>query len=267
MELQILLESEECTSCDLLLTDVTPLNNFGYLNEDYIGFVPGRFKYSETIGLGVLKQNTVISSPTNIKSGFNYHEVSDERIIKMSSPLDAWYSVSYIVMPSNNWFYRQLQILTGEITGILELNSYQIVYFTDGKVFYKAVRIPNTLTYSVEIVTIDYLLTCNISETTLSKTTIDYVSICMLTRCFLNISKKILESKNFSKCFEKSSNETADLYTRDLIWMALNAIKFAVQFDQLTEAQRIIEQIGGCNGICEPVGSTSGYGTQDCGCS
>ena len=42
MELQIVLESDECNSCDLLLTDTTPLTNFGYLNEVVVSGATGR---------------------------------------------------------------------------------------------------------------------------------------------------------------------------------------------------------------------------------
>ena len=102
MELQIVLESDECNSCDLLLTDTTPLTNFGYLNEEYIGTIPGRFKYSETIGIGVLKQNVIDVKPESTVTGINYHELSDERTITMKSPADAWYTIYYLVLPSIN---------------------------------------------------------------------------------------------------------------------------------------------------------------------
>lgn len=265
MELQIVLESDECNSCDLLLTDTTPLTNFGYLNEEYIGTIPGRFKYSETIGIGVLKQNVIDVKPESTVTGVNYHELSDERTITMKSPADAWYTIYYLVLPSINWFEEQLKILIGESSGILQLNNYSIIYYTDGINHYKAVRIPNTNNFTVTVVTIEYLSSCELSETTLSRTSIDYVSICFLNQCYLDISKLLLESKNFEKCFNKSIDETSNLYTRDLLWMSINTIRFSTEFNQLTEAQRIIEQIGGCNGICKP--SRTAVGTKDCGCS
>lgn len=92
---------------------------------------------------------------------------------------------------------------------------------------------------------------------------INYISICFLKQCYISICQKILSTQLCSRC--KIDNlEMNDLrYKRDLIWMSLNVIQYLVEFCQLYEAHRIIEQLTNCNGICKNEFRTS----KGCGCS
>jgi hypothetical protein len=49
---------------------------------------------------------------------------------------------------------------------------------------------------------------------------------------------------------------------RDLVWAALNVIQYMIDFNQLAEAQRLLERINGCNGLC----SSEDTGDKGCGC-
>jgi hypothetical protein len=43
------------------------------------------------------------------------------------------------------------------------------------------------------------------------------------------------------------------IYKRDLLWSALNVIKYMIEIDQYEEAERLLERIMGCNGLCNNV--------------
>jgi hypothetical protein len=49
------------------------------------------------------------------------------------------------------------------------------------------------------------------------------------------------------------------------VWMAINVISYLVEFKQLAEAQRVLERISSCNGVC----NNNSYKTKTngCGCS
>ena len=60
--------------------------------------------------------------------------------------------------------------------------------------------------------------------------------------------------------FNKASSE--DIYKRDLVWSALKVIKLLVEKDNFEEAERLLERITGCNGLCnDPC-----YTNKPCGC-
>lgn len=58
------------------------------------------------------------------------------------------------------------------------------------------------------------------------------------------------------------------IYNRDIIWMAINVIKYLIELGQYYEAQRVLEDITQCGGICKDVmvdKNTIGGG--GCGCN
>lgn len=77
--------------------------------------------------------------------------------------------------------------------------------------------------------------------------------------------QQILNDRGFSPCWDKNSIDPNLILRRDYVWMAINVIKYMVQFEQLAEAERIIERIGGCNGLCESEFKQLSSG--GCGCS
>ena len=264
MNLNLKLNTEECSSCDIILHDMTLPTNYGYTNESYIGYIPGRLKYSETIGIAVLKQNSSIPSKSITLIDVNYHSDSDTRSFTIKNPPDSWYTASLLVMPSATWFQRELNILSGKVQGESQLGAYKVIYFTDGLSYYKAIKNLSTGVYELSEITIDELLICSVGNTTLSRECLDYVSICFLSRCHLDLSMAILNS-DYIKC-KKNTTESSTNYERDLIFMGINTINYLVGFNELSEAQRIIEQLESCNGVCkQSYANTSKSG--GCGCS
>lgn len=94
----------------------------------------------------------------------------------------------------------------------------------------------------------------------------DFFSICHLRKCYINLCKEIFNSRGFDRCFDSTVN-TQLLYKRDLVWAAINTIKYMIEIKQFAEAQRLIERIGSCGGLCKNSDNDCGCVTRNCGCN
>lgn len=232
--------------CKVIIED-----NTEYLSEASTGTSKGGFKYSDTVSVIVLQHNktqkTVVKNPT-----YDYH-TSD--YIEVPVGFDGWFTINYLVLPNKDWFDREHDKSTGSALGL-----YNIVYFVDNGYIYKYVN------GEIGGASIEEVLEINPIDTTISKTSKDYVSICFLQKCYVNLCQQIFNDRGFSQCWNKNSVDSELVYKRDLVWMAINVIKYLTEFNQLAEVERIIEQINGCNGLCKS-NSTYQPASSGCGCS
>ena len=244
MELNINVTTSD--SCKIMVSDIST-----YLAEDFSGTVKGKFKYSDTVSIDVLQHNrtteTVYRDPIYTK-----HDTLQP--INIPVEFDGWFDVIHLVLPSIEWFNREIDKSEGSALGL-----YDLVYFSDGIDIYKY------LDGNVSQVTINEVLEVNPINTTISKTNRDYVSICFLRKCYINLCQQIFEDRGFSRCWNKNKVDSELIYKRDLVWMAINVIKYLTECEQLAEVERIIETIQGCNGLC--VSSNLISKTNGCGCS
>lgn len=244
MELNINVTTSD--SCKIIVSDIST-----YLAEDFSGTVKGKFKYSDTVSIDVLQHNktteTVYRDPIYTK-----HDTLQP--INIPVEFDGWFDVIHLVLPSIEWFNREIDKSEGSALGL-----YDLVYFSDGIDIYKY------LDGNVSQVTINEVLEVNPINTTISKTNRDYVSICFLRKCYINLCQQIFEDRGFSRCWNKNKVDSELIYKRDLVWMAINVIKYLTECEQLAEVERIIETIQGCNGLCISSNLTSK--TNGCGCS
>lgn len=244
MELKINITTSD--SCKVIIQDQSE-----YLPESFIGTVKNKFKYSDTVSIDVLQHNkvqeTVYRDPT-----YTRHDKKD--YVQIPVKFDGWFTVNHVVLPSDKWFESERQKSTGSALGL-----YDIVYFSDGDHIYKYVN------NNVSQVTVNEVLEINPINTTISKTDKDYVSICFLRKCYINLCKQIFNDRGFSSCWNKNTVDSELVYKRDLAWMAINVIKYLTECEQLSEVERIIETLQGCNGLCTPSNITSK--TNGCGCS
>lgn len=91
-----------------------------------------------------------------------------------------------------------------------------------------------------------------------------YFQTCILKKCFIDICYQIFDIQNPSNCTNTKLDSNL-IYKRDLIWSALNVIKYMVEMDQYEEAERLLERIVGCNGLCDNLCSGS-HNNSNCGC-
>lgn len=243
MELSIKITTSD--SCKVIVQDLS-----AYLPEDQTGIVKGKFKYSDTISIDVLQHNkskeTVYTDPV-----YTLHNTADP--VNIPVKFDGWFTVIHLVLPTKDWFDRESSKQEGSAIGL-----YNIVYYSDGASIYKYVNGQSSET------TIDEIIEVNPVDTTVSRTGEDYVSICFLRKCYINLCQQIFNSRGFSPCWNKNDIDSDLIFRRDLVWMAINVIKYLTECEQLAEVERIIETIKGCNGLCISSDVTSK--TNGCGC-
>ena len=227
--------------CKIVVQDVST-----YLAEDFSGIVKGKFKYSDTISIDVLQHNQTL------KTIYTKHDTL--KSIDIPIGFDGWFSLVHLVIPNIEWFNKELEKTEGSALGL-----YDIVYFSDGTDIYKYIN------GETSQVTIDDILEINTVNTTISRISRDFVSICFLRKCYINLCQQIFEDRGFSHCWNKNKVDSELIYKRDLVWMAINVIKYLTECEQLAEVERIIETIQGCNGLCVSSNLTSK--TNGCGCS
>lgn len=251
MELKLKICTQE--DCKLILQDTTGTTDKGYLPESSTAIVKNRFKYSDTMSIDVLVLNHS-TEPKYQLPVFTEHDPTNMNVI-MSVGFDGWFSINHIVIPTKEWFYSNYD---GEkTTGVAAL--YDTVYYSDGSYIYKYFNGVISTTDVIELVE------RNPEGTTISKIDKNYVSICFLKKCYISLCQQIFNSRGFNECWNKGTIDSQLIFKRDLAWMAINVIKYMVQSNQLAEAERIIEQIGGCNGICK--NEFKRWADHDCGCS
>lgn len=243
MELSIKITTSD--SCKVIVQDLS-----AYLPEDQTGIVKGKFKYSDTISIDVLQHNkskeTVYTDPV-----YTLHNTADP--VNIPVKFDGWFTVIHLVLPTKDWFDKESSKQEGSAIGL-----YNIVYYSDGASIYKYVNGQSSET------TIDEIIEVNPVDTTVSRTGEDYVSICFLRKCYINLCRQIFNSRGFSPCWNKNDIDSDLIFRRDLVWMAINVIKYLTECEQLAEVERIIETIKGCNGLCVSSDVTSK--TSGCGC-
>lgn len=102
------------------------------------------------------------------------------------------------------------------------------------------------------------------STTSEIKVTYDYYfQTCNLKKCFIDICYQIFDTS--SSICNNSKVDSNLIYKRDLIWSALNVIKYMSEMDQYEEAERLLERIVGCNGLCNNQCHGS-HNNSNCGC-
>lgn len=232
-------------NCKVIIEDIS-----NYLSEQSTSQAKNNFKYSDTISLAILKLNKVKEAEYKKYKFFKHIECKQ---FPIEVKFDGWFTVNYIVLPSSDWFYRELD------KEVPSLGLYNTVYFSDGSTIYKYIN------NNIETASIEEIAEVNTVNTTLSRISKDYVSICYLRKCYINLCQQIFESRGFSSCWNKSNIDSELVYKRDLTWMAINIIKYLTECEQLYEVERIIELIKGCNGLCPSKNNTSNI--SGCGCS
>lgn len=210
---------------------------------DYMVNTNFKLKKSDSASITLLFAN-------NYSDKFQYQTASFDRQIPVN--FDSWYTVYYIVLPTKNWVYQN-QVIA---------DLFSLVFYIENNKIYRYSK------QGVDEELLDYSELIHYADLTdvkhnISMASQDFMSICFLQKCYVNLCQQIFKDKNFVRCSNKVDHSLS--YTRDLVWMALNVIKYMVEANQLFEAQRILEIIYSCNGICK--NGNSKFYESNCGCS
>ena len=124
----------------------------------------------------------------------------------------------------------------------------ELYYYNEGK-FYK----------NLEETSLQEILEVNPETAGIQKTFYYYFQLCRLRKCYVAAASKVLNEAASIRCESKVSS--FDTYKRDLLWSAINVISYLAEMEQFEEAERLLERIMGCNGLCE-----SDINSCGCGC-
>ena len=119
-------------------------------------------------------------------------------------------------------------------------------YFKDGK-FYKG----------SEEIELQELIETNTEITGIDLTYYYYFQICKLRACYVALAQQVLDERAGTRC-ENTGIKDASVYKRDLVWSAINTMLYMAEIEQFEEAERLLERILGCNGLCDKEYSNCG---------
>lgn len=173
----------------------------------------------------------------------------DESIITL--PDDGLYNINHIVLPTVEWLQSMddPEYLSEYIGGI---------YVTDGENIYLSENNSLTIIEPKDFIQLDTY------KTTISKNSKPTFSIYNLQKCYIRLCNSILQN-DYIKCRKDVDSELN--FKRDLAWMTINVIKYYIGFGQLYEAQRVLERVNYCKGICQDSIISATYIHNNCGCS
>lgn len=207
-----------------------------YLDEDSSLQPYNKFKYSDTATINIIQLNDVDES--GFLEGFivDHSVYLDELHYKFDK--DGFYTISHIILPTTECIeriYEEDPEFIEHYSAIYAINDNQIVKLID---------------YQWEEASFEELVERNTCDTTIFKTVKNMFSICHLWDCYVNICKELLKS-DLSKCKNKNSDLESLTFNRDVVWMTINVLQYYISRDQLYEAERLLEEVNGCNGFCK----------------
>lgn len=214
-------------------------------------YLNNKFKYSETCTINVIQQNTIKESKLEeavVGTTFMDHDsYLDESHYKMES--DGYYVINHLILPTVDWLQTQINKKSSI------LSSGMDIYVSDCDTIYRY------LNNQLQEVDPAVVATVNTENTTISRVSVDQFSICYLYDCYISLCKQVFAKINL-RCLTKSNVSDIN-FKRDFLWMTINVIKYYVEFDQLYEAQRLLQEINYCGGICNEQNLSA---SQDSGC-
>lgn len=174
-------------------------------------------------------------------------------MVEYAFPHDGLYKVSHMIVPTQKW-----------------IENYKKTFNEDPSVEFKHIYVydnGNLYKYKFECYTkVDFneLFEVNpISGVALLNSEVYTFSICQLEECFINKYKEFLNKL----CPKSNCNSAEEIKVRDLIWMGIHTIKYYINLGRYFDAQRILEKLESCNGVCSNLGFNKALGKSGCGCN
>ena len=177
----------------------------------------------------------IVQKNGSARSQIIYHQIGNPGETFTLPATDGYISFCHIVLPTKEFF---------------DSHKGQFTYYADkyGRVYNQSGEV-------------NIQLILEVNDSTLIRHMHNFFSVFHLRKCYVSLCQKIFEDKGFDRCFNGKVDSQLIL-KRDLVWSALNVIQYMIDFNQLAEAQRLLERINGCNGLCSGVDT----GDKGCGC-
>lgn len=206
-------------NCGIKVIDYTGVSDDGYQMENNDNVIKGRYKKSDTHSFNLLIYNST--------KGSDIYTFTKSNNIQFSK--DGWFTYCRILVPTKEWVEKG-------VSGI-----YSKVICSDGVKLFKY----ETSNY-IEIDPSE-LLEMELEDSSVSFYKIDYVNVCHLKNCYIELCKKVYNSVD--KCFNYNVDKNV-ITRRDLVYMTISVVSYLTECGLLAEAQRTIENISTCNGLC-----------------
>lgn len=241
MSQNTLFEVKQKCNCGIIIID----NSSCLYNDDSIY----NFSYEDTITLDIITLEKV-AGPELIAIVYTTHEYG-KNLNEVNLPIgdDGLFNVNHIIIPTVDWYYKQKDKTNNK------LYKYESIYVSDGKNVY---RLNNGELENYD--PLQFIVNDPFDGSTIVKSQELLFSICHLEKCYINLCKQILDKlakdknnisgHNISQCNNLDDDLKDLIYKRDLIWATINVINYLTQDCLYEEAQKILEQMQSCNGIC-----------------
>lgn len=239
---------------NIIIKDTTEYPNPDINNP--LSTVYSKLDSGSIIVLGYHRGDNKIEYP--YKTFINQHTEQSE--YKINVPKDGWITLYHIILPTKEHIDKIRPSSAGTITG-----STYCFYIYNNKIYDRNHKDKEGNDSEIKVKT---LLSINPMITNIYIASQDYISICNLQKCLVNLCLDIFKELGITgKCFSKKASDSDLIYKRDLVWMAINVIKYMTKYNMKAEAARIINQLEGCNGICTRTRERSKSDISGCGCN
>lgn len=238
------------------------LDNDEYLNEDNVIISTRNYTYNQSVTVNILKSVNAQQEETlqQYKVVLHKYDCLDES--EMNMTIDGLHTIVHMILPTQDWLKNVL------LHAPEALEAYYGVYYynTDSSQFMKFEDGVSKVVSIQEINEINAVAPISVDEltTTIIRNEQSTFQMCHFMQCFYNICKNLLKAFPV-KCPDKNSEITQLQYYRDIIWMAINTIKYLLEKGQYFEAQRILEEINYCGTICNNIEKIN-KPASNCGC-
>lgn len=220
-----------------------------YLNDSSVVQPYDKFKYNDTATVNILELTKVDGIEFIEGLIVDHCSYLDESHISFKQ--DGYYTISHIILPIKECIDR-----------IIAEDPTFVDYYTSGVYAVDGNKIVKLVNRNWKVVPIQEL-TINNCNTTIFKSEQETFAICNIWKCYVDICKSLLKS-DLTECRKDNIDSSSLLFNRDVIWMTINVLTYYINRNQLFEAQRILEEVNGCNGFCNK--SYSMLKSGGCGC-
>ena len=233
-----------------ILVDGLELDNSEYISPEGVWVSTRNYTYLHSNTLNVLYSMKFDGTETMEAYKVVDHVTNPIDRSEFTFRVDGLYEISHLIIPNRDWLNYVLKNNASALT------AYSLVYFIENGLFYK---------YTAGViteVTLTEIMSVNPNTTTIIRCDKSTFCTCYISECFNKLCASIFESISL-----RCSNKTAEkdlIRDRDILWMAINVIKYQLETNQLYEAQRVLESVTLCSDICS--GSTTNY-LNTCGCN
>lgn len=198
---------------------------------------PNQYKRSECKIITIVKYYTVDLENSELGDIIAY-DINDSEI-EVDIAKDGYYKIIHLIIPTDanpnkETFYFKDDILVKNINGTEVLCTEE-----------------------------DILVLSEINMINEAQCVKDIFYTKYLQQCYINVCKRLFKTK-INKC----DKEHLNTFDRDFLWMTINVLKYYSELGQLSEAQRLLQELQGCylNSICTSSNTTT-KSSSTCNCN